>query len=103
MPGHVGTDIIVNSRRARGLPDPLRMSVAQVAGLIARGMRSALVSAAGCSMMRRRRPARVARPDELGIPDKAPVSAAGSSPPVCRRGPRGDRGHQFPAPDRQES
>jgi hypothetical protein len=34
MPGHVGTDIVVNSLRARGLPDPQRMSDAQVAELI---------------------------------------------------------------------
>ena len=34
MPGHVGTDIIVNSLRARGLPEPERMSDAQVTELI---------------------------------------------------------------------
>ena len=42
MPGHVGTDIIVNSLRARGLPDPQRMSDAQVEELIPNGVRSAL-------------------------------------------------------------
>ena len=42
MPGHVGTDIIVNSPRARGLPDPQRMSDAQVEELIPNGVRSAL-------------------------------------------------------------
>jgi NAD(P)-dependent dehydrogenase (short-subunit alcohol dehydrogenase family) len=34
MPGHVGTDIIANSRRARGLPAPEQMTDAQVAELI---------------------------------------------------------------------
>jgi NAD(P)-dependent dehydrogenase (short-subunit alcohol dehydrogenase family) len=34
MPGHVGTDIIVNTLRAHGLPEPERMSDAQVAELI---------------------------------------------------------------------
>ena len=45
MPGHVGTDIIVNSLRARGLPDPQRMSDAQVEELIPNGVRSALTRA----------------------------------------------------------
>jgi len=45
MPGHVGTDIIVNSLRARGLPDPQRMSDAQVEELIPNGARSALTRA----------------------------------------------------------
>ena len=45
MPGHVGTDIIVNSPRARGLPDPQRMSDAQVEELIPNGVRSALTRA----------------------------------------------------------
>src|SRR5271170_2098607 len=34
MPGHVGTDIVANSRRARGLPAPEQMTDAQVAELI---------------------------------------------------------------------
>jgi NAD(P)-dependent dehydrogenase (short-subunit alcohol dehydrogenase family) len=34
MPGHVGTDIIVNSLRARGLPEPERMTDAQLDELI---------------------------------------------------------------------
>ena len=42
MPGHVGTDIIVNSLRARGLPEPERMSDAQVEELIPPGMRAGL-------------------------------------------------------------
>ena len=45
MPGHVGTDIIVNSLRANGLPDPQRMSDAQVEELIPNGVRSALTRA----------------------------------------------------------
>ena len=48
MPGHVGTDIIANSLRAHGLPEPEHMSDAQIeelippdaqAGLIGAGMR----------------------------------------------------------------
>ena len=34
MPGHVGTDIIANSLRARGLPKPEHMSDAQIEELI---------------------------------------------------------------------
>jgi NAD(P)-dependent dehydrogenase (short-subunit alcohol dehydrogenase family) len=34
MPGHVGTDIIVNTLRAHGLPEPERMTDAQVSELI---------------------------------------------------------------------
>ena len=36
MPGHVGTDIILNSLRARGLPEPERMTDAQLGELIPR-------------------------------------------------------------------
>ena len=32
MPGHVGTDIVANTLRAHGLPEPERMSDAQVTG-----------------------------------------------------------------------
>ena len=39
MPGHVGTDIIANSLRARGLPEPERMSDAQLEELIPRERR----------------------------------------------------------------
>jgi NAD(P)-dependent dehydrogenase (short-subunit alcohol dehydrogenase family) len=45
MPGHVGTDIIANSLRARGLPEPEQMSEAQLEELIPRDMRAALISA----------------------------------------------------------
>jgi NAD(P)-dependent dehydrogenase (short-subunit alcohol dehydrogenase family) len=45
MPGHVGTDIVVNSLRARGLPAPERMSDAQVEELIPRVARAALIGA----------------------------------------------------------
>ncbi len=34
MPGHVGTDIIANTLRAHGLPEPERMTDAQVTELI---------------------------------------------------------------------
>jgi NAD(P)-dependent dehydrogenase (short-subunit alcohol dehydrogenase family) len=45
MPGHVGTDIIVNSLRARGLPAPEQMSDAQVEEVIPRVARAALIGA----------------------------------------------------------
>jgi len=45
MPGHVGTDIIVNSLRAQGLPNPQRISDAQVQRLITGGVRTALIRA----------------------------------------------------------
>jgi NAD(P)-dependent dehydrogenase (short-subunit alcohol dehydrogenase family) len=37
MPGHVGTDIVANSFRARGLPDPGHMSDAQVEAALPSG------------------------------------------------------------------
>jgi NAD(P)-dependent dehydrogenase (short-subunit alcohol dehydrogenase family) len=45
MPGHVGTDIVVNSLRARGLPAPERMSDAQVEEVIPRVAQAALIGA----------------------------------------------------------
>ena len=45
MPGHVGTDIVANSLRARGLPDPDQMSDSQVEELIPRGARARLIRA----------------------------------------------------------
>jgi NAD(P)-dependent dehydrogenase (short-subunit alcohol dehydrogenase family) len=45
MPGHVGTDIIANSLRARGLPEPEQMSEAQIEELIPRDVQAALISA----------------------------------------------------------
>jgi NAD(P)-dependent dehydrogenase (short-subunit alcohol dehydrogenase family) len=45
MPGHVGTDIVVNSLRARGLPEPEQMSDAQVEELIPRDVQAKLISA----------------------------------------------------------
>jgi NAD(P)-dependent dehydrogenase (short-subunit alcohol dehydrogenase family) len=43
MPGHVGTDIVANSLRARGLPDPEHMSDAQAEELIPGGPRAKLI------------------------------------------------------------
>ena len=43
MPGHVGTDIIVNSLRARGLPEPERMSDVQLAELIPPNVQAELI------------------------------------------------------------
>ena len=77
MPGHVGTDIIANSFRARGLPLPEQMSDAQVdelippdarAGLIRAGLLAADASADDLRQMLVRMNA--------DFRDKAPVSAA---------------------------
>jgi NAD(P)-dependent dehydrogenase (short-subunit alcohol dehydrogenase family) len=43
MPGHVGTDIIANTRRARGLPEPEHMTDAQLEQLIPPHVRARLV------------------------------------------------------------
>jgi NAD(P)-dependent dehydrogenase (short-subunit alcohol dehydrogenase family) len=45
LPGHVGTDIIANSFRARGLPGPEQMSDAQVAELIPPDAQAKLIRA----------------------------------------------------------
>jgi NAD(P)-dependent dehydrogenase (short-subunit alcohol dehydrogenase family) len=80
MPGHVGTDILVNSLRARGLPDPKRMSDAQVAELIPPHVRSALIRAGalldGASAEDLRRLLVRMNSD---FRDKAPVGAAAAA------------------------
>ena len=43
MPGHVGTDILANSRRAQGLPEPAEMSEAQLDGMLPARVRAGLV------------------------------------------------------------
>jgi NAD(P)-dependent dehydrogenase (short-subunit alcohol dehydrogenase family) len=45
LPGHVGTDIIVNSLRARGLPEPEQMSDSQLEELIPARVRADLIRA----------------------------------------------------------
>ena len=77
IPGHVGTDIIVNSIRARGLPGPGQMSDAQVEELIPRDMQAKLIGAgilaADASADDLRQMLVQANAD---FRDKAPVSAA---------------------------
>jgi NAD(P)-dependent dehydrogenase (short-subunit alcohol dehydrogenase family) len=77
MPGHVGTDIIANSLRARGLPAPEQLSDAQVEEVIPRVTQAALI---GAGLL-----AEDASSDDLrkmlvqanaDFRDKAPVSAA---------------------------
>jgi NAD(P)-dependent dehydrogenase (short-subunit alcohol dehydrogenase family) len=77
MPGHVGTDILTNSRRALGQPDPADMSDAELEELIPQRVRAQLVRA---GML-----AEGASADELrqmisqfhaDFRDKAPVTAA---------------------------
>jgi NAD(P)-dependent dehydrogenase (short-subunit alcohol dehydrogenase family) len=45
MPGHVGTDIMANSLRARGLPEPEAMTDAELADLIPPDARAKLIEA----------------------------------------------------------
>ena len=45
LPGHVGTDIVVNSLRARGLPEPEQMSDSQLEELIPASVRADLIRA----------------------------------------------------------
>jgi NAD(P)-dependent dehydrogenase (short-subunit alcohol dehydrogenase family) len=77
MPGHVGTDIVANSLRARGLPEPGQLSDAQLQELIPRDAQARLIRAGLL--------AEGASADDLrqmfvrmstDFRDKAPVSAA---------------------------
>ena len=77
MPGHVGTDIVANSLRARGLPEPEHMSDTQLRELIPRDTQDKLIRAGAL--------AEGASADDLrqmlvranaDFRDKAPVTAA---------------------------
>jgi NAD(P)-dependent dehydrogenase (short-subunit alcohol dehydrogenase family) len=77
LPGHVGTDIVANSLRARGLPEPDQMSDAQVEELIPRRAQAGLIKAGllaeGASADDLRR---MLVQMNAEFRDKAPVSAA---------------------------
>jgi hypothetical protein len=77
MPGHVGTDIVANSLRARGLPEPEQMSDAQLEELIPADARAGLIRAGllaeGASAGDLRQMLVRVNAD---FRDKAPVSAA---------------------------
>ncbi|HEY1642296.1 MAG TPA: SDR family NAD(P)-dependent oxidoreductase [Streptosporangiaceae bacterium] len=77
LPGHVGTDIIANSRRALGQPDPAEMSDAQLAELVPADARARLVRAGmlaeGASAAELRE---LVAAMSAGFRDKAPLSAA---------------------------
>ena len=77
MPGHVGTDIVANSFRARGLPEPEQMSDAQLEQLIPRGARAGLAAA---GLLAEDAPAgdlrRMLVRANADFRDKAPVTAA---------------------------
>ena len=71
MPGHVGTDIVANSLRARGLPEPELMSEAQLHKLIPASVRPEGASADDLRQLLVRANA--------DFRDKAPLSAAGAA------------------------
>ena len=77
MPGHVGTNIVANSLRARGLPEPEHMSDAQLEELIPADTQAKLIGAGvlaeGASAEDLRQLLVRANAD---FRDKAPVSAA---------------------------
>ena len=80
LPGHVGTDILANSLRAHGLPEPGQMSDAQVEGLIPPGARAGLIRAgllpaSPTAGDLRQALARLT----ADFRDKAPLSAAGAA------------------------
>jgi NAD(P)-dependent dehydrogenase (short-subunit alcohol dehydrogenase family) len=80
MPGHVGTDIIANTRRAHGLPEPQDISDAQLEELIPADVRarliraSALADGASADDLRQL----LARM-ETDFRDKAPLTAAAAA------------------------
>jgi NAD(P)-dependent dehydrogenase (short-subunit alcohol dehydrogenase family) len=77
MPGHVGTDILANSRRARGVPEPDQMTDAQLEETISANARSRLIRAGllaeGASADELRQ---LVAGWETDFRDKAPMSAA---------------------------
>jgi NAD(P)-dependent dehydrogenase (short-subunit alcohol dehydrogenase family) len=86
MPGHVGTDIIANSIRARGLPAPEHMSDAQVEELLPASARAGLITAGALP--------EDASTDDLrqmlvranaDFRDKAPVTAAAAATIILNR------------------
>ena len=80
LPGHVGTNIVANSLRARGLPEPEQMSDAQLEELIPRDAQAKLVAAGalaeGASAADLRQMLVRANAD---FRDKAPLSAAAAA------------------------
>jgi NAD(P)-dependent dehydrogenase (short-subunit alcohol dehydrogenase family) len=77
LPGHVGTDIVANSLRAQGLPEPERMTDAQLEKLIPASARATLIRAGALSEGASADDARqfLVRAN-TDFRDKAPVSAA---------------------------
>jgi NAD(P)-dependent dehydrogenase (short-subunit alcohol dehydrogenase family) len=77
MPGHVGTDIVANSRRTLGLPEPQDMTDAEVEKLIPKNVRAGLATAgllaedASADEMRQ-----MIEKFSTDFRDNAPVSAA---------------------------
>ena len=72
MPGHVGTDILMNTRRAHGLPGPEDVSDAKLAEARAWLTGAGLLAEGASDDQVRQRLAQL----ENGFRDKAPVSAA---------------------------
>ena len=86
FPGHVGTDIVANSLRARGLPAPEQMSDAEVEELIPASARAGLIGAGAL-------PADASADDlrqlliqaNADFRDKAPLSAAAAATIILNR------------------
>jgi NAD(P)-dependent dehydrogenase (short-subunit alcohol dehydrogenase family) len=72
LPGHVGTDILVNTRRAHGLPGPAELSDARLADARAWLTRTGLLAGGAPDREVRQALARL----EARFRDQAPVSAA---------------------------
>jgi NAD(P)-dependent dehydrogenase (short-subunit alcohol dehydrogenase family) len=72
MPGHVGTDILVNTRRAHGMPGPEDLSGAKLADARARLTDAGLLAEGSSDDQVRQRLAQL----ESGWRDQAPVSPA---------------------------
>jgi NAD(P)-dependent dehydrogenase (short-subunit alcohol dehydrogenase family) len=72
MPGHVGTDILVNTRRAHGMPGPEDLSDAKLADARARLTDAGLLAEGSSDHQVRQRLAQL----ESGWRDQAPVSPA---------------------------
>ena len=91
MPGHVGTNIVANSRRALGLPEPAQMSDAQLDEVLPLGRRARLIEAGLLSESASPEDLRrFLRQFENDFRDNAPLSAAQAATIILDRVQAGD-------------